>query len=319
MPQPVSKASIAGFRAPDLGYGLAVMTVQPYAAGPRTIVIHEDDLGMTHGANAAFRELVDKGICSCGSVMAPTPWFPEVAAMAAADPKLDVGVHLTLNAEKVPCRWRPLTRPPRSAGLTDDADYLHLEVEPVRRNAEPEAVEAELRAQIDAVLSAGIDVTHLDAHCGAIMAPEFVDIYVRLGRDYDVPIVLAPMMERYFRENFRGPPPTEVYPPIIEAARARGEPIFDRLLETPWKRRGDVASAYAAHFDKVPDGLTYMMFHFNQPGDYEAVEPELAHIRTEEYALFASGKIEPMLAERSLSLVGMRQIRDRRRRLRTLD
>ena len=64
------------------------------------------------------------GACSAGSVMAPCPWFPEAVAMARADPTLDLGVHLTLNSEKQPYRWRPLTSPPRSAGLTDEAGYF---------------------------------------------------------------------------------------------------------------------------------------------------------------------------------------------------
>ena len=32
--------------------------------------------------------------------MVPCPWFLEPAEAAASDPTLDVGVHLTLNAEK---------------------------------------------------------------------------------------------------------------------------------------------------------------------------------------------------------------------------
>ena len=290
------------------------MTAQPYADARKSVVVHCDDLGMTHGANAAFGELFDKRICSAGSVMAPCPWFAEICAMADANRSLDLGVHLTLNSEMAHMRWRPLTAPLRSSGLTDESGYLHRDLEPLRRHAVPDAVEAELRAQIDAAFSAGIDVTHLDAHCGAIMAPEFVDIYVRLGRDYDLPIALAAGMERYFRESFRGPPPSEIFPPIIDEARARGEPVFDRFLETPWKRGPDVESAYRVHFDKVPEGLTYMMCHFARPGsDCEAVDPVSAHIRTGEYALFASGAVEPMLAERGVAIVGMRDIRDRLR------
>lgn len=39
----------------------------------RVVVIHEDDVGMTHGANAAFAGLSRLGTCSSGSVMAPCP------------------------------------------------------------------------------------------------------------------------------------------------------------------------------------------------------------------------------------------------------
>ena len=48
----------------------------------KRVVIHEDDVGMTHGANMAFVELSERGTCSSGSVMVPCPWFPEAAEIA---------------------------------------------------------------------------------------------------------------------------------------------------------------------------------------------------------------------------------------------
>jgi chitin disaccharide deacetylase len=289
------------------------ITSNPYAVAARTVVIHEDDLGMTHGANVAFRELTARGICSAGSVMAPCPWFPEVLEMAAENPALDLGVHLTLNSEKRPYRWRPLTSPPRSAGLTDEQGYFWLDVPSVRRNAVPDAVEAEVRAQIDAALDGGIDVTHLDDHMGVVMMPEFVDIYERLGRDYDVPILLPKDLHAFNPMSYAGPAATGRYDRVVQQARARSEPVFDVVIESPWRRTSDVASAYRAMFDSIPEGLTYLALHFNAPGDFEAIEPEFAHIRTEEYAFFRSGAAEVLIAEHQIEVIGMRAIRQQLR------
>ena len=71
----------------------------------------------------------------------------------------------------------------------------------VRRHADPAAVEVELRAQVEAALAAGIDVTHLDAHMGAALAPEFCDIYLRLGVDYRLPILLTGTLAGYGPSN----------------------------------------------------------------------------------------------------------------------
>src|SRR6185503_8527149 len=133
--------------------------------GRKRVVIHEDDVGMTHGANGAFVELSKLGSCSSGSVMVPCPWFPEAAEIARNDRTLDGGVHLTLTSEQKPYRWRPLTAPPSSAGLTDKFGYFWPDV-PSARRAAPAAVEAELRAQIETAVAAGIDITHFDAHMG---------------------------------------------------------------------------------------------------------------------------------------------------------
>jgi predicted glycoside hydrolase/deacetylase ChbG (UPF0249 family) len=289
------------------------MTSTRYAEGRRVIVIHEDDVGMTHGANTAFSELSAMGACSAGSVMAPCPWFPEAIEMAAANPALDLGVHLTLNSEKKPYRWRPLTSAPRSAGLTDKDGYFWADVPSVRKNAAPEAVEAELRAQIDAVVATGIDVTHLDAHMGAVMMPEFVEIYYRLGKDYNLPILLVKDLRRFNPMSYAGAARTETYDSVVARARAAGEPIFDLVVESPWGRRTDAETAYRRMFAEIQDGLTYLSLHFNRPGDFEAIEPDRAHIRTEEYAVFKSGLIAELVAAHGIDVIGMRQIRERLR------
>ena len=41
-------------------------------------------------------------------------------------------------------RWRPLTRPPAAAGLTDADGFFHPDVATVAPVPQPEAVEAEL-------------------------------------------------------------------------------------------------------------------------------------------------------------------------------
>jgi predicted glycoside hydrolase/deacetylase ChbG (UPF0249 family) len=281
----------------------------PPEAGRKQVVIHEDDVGMTHGSNVAFAELSALGTCTSGSVMVPCPWFPEAAATAAGDGALDLGVHLTLTSEKKPYRWRPVTAPPASAGLTDAQGYFFPDV-PSARKAAPEAVEAELRAQIGIALAAGIDITHFDAHMGTALTPEFVEIYCRLGREYRVPVVLVKDLGRYNPATYAGPLDPKRYGDAVAAAQAKGEPVFDLVAETPWGRKTDAETAYRALFAEIPDGMTFLSMHFNAPGDFEAVEPEAAHIRSEEYALFRTGRIAEWVKEHGIALIGMRTLRD---------
>lgn len=275
----------------------------------KRVVIHEDDVGMTHGANTAFVELSKLGTCSSGSVMVPCPWFPEAAEIAAGDPSLDVGVHVTLTSEQTPYRWRPLTAPPPSAGMTDEYGYFWPDV-PSARKAAPEAVEAELRAQIDVALAAGIKPTHLDAHMGTAQMPEFVGIFRKLGRDYKLPVLLVKDLGKYNPASYAGELDVARYDAEIVEARAAGEPVFDIVLETPWARTTDAETAYRAMFAEIPEGLTFLSLHFNKPGDFEVVNPEAAHIRTEEYALFATSRIKEWIDEFGVEVIGMRELKD---------
>ncbi len=169
----------------------------------RAVILHVDDLAMCHGANRAFLDLARAGFVTSGSVMAPCPWFREIAEAASGDAALDLGVHLTLTSEWRHYRWRPLSTASRASGLIDDDGYFWRDVASLRAHLVPEAAEAELRAQIELAVAAGIAPTHIDAHMAAAMLPELLDLHVRLGLEYGVVPVLprgigwAPERESY--------------------------------------------------------------------------------------------------------------------------
>ena len=282
------------------------------AKSRRRLVLHEDDVGMCHGANTAFFELVKSGVCSSGAVMVPCPWFLELAEAAATDQTLDVGVHLTLNAEKRHYKWGPLTAPSRASGLVDDLGYFHPDVATTRRLAHPEAVEAELRAQIETAYAAGIDVTHLDAHMGCALSPEFSDIYIRLGLEYRLPILLTSTIAAYAPNDNLVGVTEEAHRNGVGKARAAGFEIFDAALQTTWGRpRSKPAEpAYRAIIESVKEGLTFLCLHFNAPGELELIEPRAAYIRTEEYDVFRNEGFRAWLLAQDLDIIGMKPLRD---------
>jgi hypothetical protein len=291
------------------------MAANPFAAalgfGPqaRIVVPHQDDVGMCHGANEAFARLAGRGFITSGSVMVPCPWFRELAEMAVARAELDIGVHLTLTSEWRHYRWRPLTGASRASGLVDDEGYMWRQVRPLRAHAAPEAVEAELRAQIDAALAAGIDVTHLDAHMGAAMAPEFADIYLRLGRDYDLPVLAVRNFAGYGCASTFGPVDGSLVDARARQLEAGGLPTFDAFHESPWVPSAESRGAYRAMIESAGPGLTFLAFHCNAPGDIETIDPERAHCRSDEYAMFQEPGFLDWVAGLGLELIGFREIR----------
>lgn len=268
--------------------------------GAKRLVVHHDDLGASHSANRAFVELSDLGIVTSGSVMVPCPWFPEMAAICRARPDLDVGVHLTLTAEFERYRWRPLTGVSDN-GLTDAAGFMWPRAADVAP-ADPAAVEAELRAQVETALAAGIDVTHLDAHMGTAWLPQFVHIYLRLGADYRLPIVLSRDVSRMAPQGFD-------YAPAFERLAATGNPDFQRFVSTPFGNLAPDAAAYGRIFERVGPGLTWGAFHFTAPGDIGFCTDD-APTRLGEYDIFRSGAAADLLAAAGIETVAMRPFRE---------
>lgn len=278
----------------------------------RRIVIHADDVGMCHGANAAFIELSRRGTISAGSVMVPCPWFPEIAELTADDPTLDLGVHLTLTAEQRGYRWGPVSRPSPASGLTDEDGYLWATVAAVRRHAHPDAVETEWRAQVDRALAAGTDVTHLDAHMGAALAPEWCDRYIALGDEYGLPVLMTSTFAGYDPNNHLDGTTEETFAPFVTAAKNVGMPVFGRVLETDFDRPRGAPVDYEAKLGSTEEGFVYCAFHPCRPGpgEIELIEPDTHHVRVDEYELFRTDGWSEWLAAQDFEVIGMRKLRD---------
>ena len=281
--------------------------------------MHADDVGMCHGANTAFVELSKHGSITAGSVMVPCPWFPEIAEVAASDSSLDVGVHLVLNAEQQHYRWRPLSNPSPAAGLTDDDGFFWSKVADVRANAHPEAVEEEWRAQLDRALSTGIDVTHLDAHMGAALGPEWCDRYVALGVEYSIPVLLTSTFAGYGPNNHLSGTTEEVFVGFVDAARSAGMAIFDRVLETDFRRVRGTPPDYESLLTTCGDPLVYCAFHpcTSSPGEIEVIEPGAHHVRVDEHELFRTDEWVGWLDAQPFERIGMRQLRNEWRAVRS--
>jgi predicted glycoside hydrolase/deacetylase ChbG (UPF0249 family) len=219
-----------------------------YPAGARLLVLHADDLGMSHSVNRATFEALEKGWISSASILVPCPWFPEVATWARAHPEADLGIHLALNSEWTSFRWRPLSGASEVPSLVDDQGYLPLVETTVAAKAKPAEVERELRRQVDRAKSAGIRLSHLDSHMGALFqtAPLFT-VYRGLGTSYGLPLLL---------ERAANP----AAPAFLTAAQ--GDALIDRVLSIePAVTASGWLAAYQKLLDPLPPGAYQVIVH----------------------------------------------------------
>lgn len=128
---------------------------------------------MTEGAIRAHRE----GIVTACSVVANGAALEDAVARLRDVPSLEVGVHLTLVEE------RALTtiRLPKK--------YTSFVPQYLARAISIEAIESELRAQIERVLALGLRVTHLNGHQHLHLLPRIFAVVARLASELAIPYV----------------------------------------------------------------------------------------------------------------------------------
>ena len=277
-----------------------LMTLARSLGVDRVVILHVDDIGMCRGANQAYLELARQGQVTCGSVMVPCPWFREIAEVAAADPSLDLGVHLTLTSEWEHYRWAPISTVSRASGLIDSDGYFWRDVASLRCNLVVEAAEAELRAQIERARSAGMNLTHIDAHMAAAMLPGLLELHVRLGHEYG----LVPVLPR--RCRFAPDPPT--YDAVVAALDRDGFPVVDDIRGTLPVAAEAVEPGYRKLVEEVAPGVTHFALHSTTPGEIEAISPQHARWRINEYALLASGAVARWCAQSGIASIGYREV-----------
>jgi len=161
-----------------------------YASDAKLLIIHADDLGVSHSENLASIKAMESGSVNSGSIMMPTPWVLEMAAYAQNHKDThDLGLHLVLTSEWKNYRWRPISSKETVPSLIDDHGYFHANC---TDKVNAKEVEIELRAQIEMAYAMGISPTHLDSHMGCLLwtSQEVFKVYIKLANAYGLPCLI---------------------------------------------------------------------------------------------------------------------------------
>jgi predicted glycoside hydrolase/deacetylase ChbG (UPF0249 family) len=241
---------------PAFTHGQSVPERLGYPAGAKLLIIHADDLGMSHSVNRATFEALEQGWITSASILVPCAWFPEVAAWARAHPNADLGVHLAANSEWTTFRWGPISGREVVPSLLDKDGYLPLLETEVVEHAKPAEVERELRAQIDKAQAAGIKLTHLDSHMATMFRTQpLFDVYRKMGATYHLPVLLERLGERAGAES----------PSSVQAA---SEALVDRVVSiNPGVPQAGWLTEYRKMLTPLSPGVYQLIVHLAYDDD----------------------------------------------------
>ncbi len=158
-----------------------------YPADAKLLIIHADDLGMSHSENIASFEAIENGSVNSASVMMPAPWVLEVADYAKKHAKThDLGLHLVFSSEWKYYKMGPVSPVDQVPSLVAEHGYFY---DAFRPTFKPEELELEFRAQIDRAYAMGLDPSHLDVHMGGLhQVIELYEVYLKMGQIYNLPL-----------------------------------------------------------------------------------------------------------------------------------
>ncbi len=271
-----------------------------YSADAKLLIIHADDVGVSHSENIATIQAMEEGMVNSASIMVPCPWFPEIARYAVENRDKDFGLHLTLTSEWKHYKWSPVTLSEEVKSLVNKKGYFYAETDTMGVQASVDAVRVELTNQIEKALLFGIDVSHFDAHMFGAMRPKFLSTYVQLGRKYRVPVLLTREQVDYLDI------------PLVES-----DVVVDALLfSMPEHLDGDFDAFYSETLKNIKPGLNCLLLHaaFDDT-EMNAVTKDHpdwgAAWRQADFDFFSSEQCKKLLRENNIQLVTWREIRDK--------
>jgi len=276
----------------------------------RVAITHADDIGMCGATLDAFAELDDFGLVACGALMVPCPWFPAAAAYARSHPRADLGVHLTLNCEYTSYRWGPISTSDPASGLLDAEGYFYRRSQDTQAHADPTAVRAELRAQVQRSLAAGVDVSHVDTHMGTVAHHKFTAAYVELACDFRLPLMLMRHDEAAWRARGLDAETAAQAAAAVMRLEEAGVALVDHIFGMPLDAPDDRLARAKAAFSALPAGVTHFVIH---PA---ADTPELRAIATSDwpsrvgdYRTFMSEELARFVRDSGIHVLGYRALR----------
>jgi hypothetical protein len=275
-----------------------------YPADARLLIINADDFGMCHAVNEAIFCTLKHGLVRSTSLMVPCPWMNHAARFLADHPEIPFGIHLTAISEWADYRWGPVTARDKVPSLLDQStpgqglpgqgqyfyDFEHMPE--FMAQARIDQLDMEFRAQIEVVLAAGLQPTHLDWHCLRIGdRADIFDLMLTLAKEYGLALRVAGRS-------------------WIEKLQSQGLPtndydFLDSYSLDPVKK----ADRYAELLRELPVGLSEWAVH---PGldspELLAIEPGGNHIRQTDHDFLMSERARDIVREEGIILLDYRAL-----------
>jgi predicted glycoside hydrolase/deacetylase ChbG (UPF0249 family) len=263
-----------------------------FASDARVLILSCDDFGMHEGVNAGVLDAIENGVATSCSLMVPCPAAADAIALLQERPHVRFGVHLALIRDSDsyvcgPCLPKaevPSLLDPETGELFTDAPVNR---ERMLRQARLEEVEGELRAQLDAVVEAGLSPTHLDWHCLADGGrADIFDLTLALADEYG-------LAARVWLDDGR------------QKARAVGKPVVDHAFLDSFTIDVDgKPDTYERLLRALPPGLSEWAMHpAVGSDDWQAIEPTAWRTRESDHAFLTSDRVRIVIAEEGIKVI----------------
>lgn len=168
----------------------------------KRLIVNADDFGLHTQINKGIIKGYREGFITSTSIMPSAPAYEEAVALAKSEPGLGIGIHLTLVGGV-----KPVLPIDKVSSLLDEkglflSDYGAFAKRYYTGGIKAAELEAELRAQLEKALTAGLNITHIDSHQHLHVLPGLNKLVLRLSCEYNIKRMRIPFEPYLFKGGF---------------------------------------------------------------------------------------------------------------------
>src|ERR1051326_3086014 len=285
-----------------------------WGASDVVVILHVDDVGMSHSSNLGMMEATQKGVATSCALMMPCPWVPEIAHYLKEHPEVDSGVHVVLNSEWKRYRWGPVAGKAQVPGLVDPEGCLWPRVEQVALKASADEVEREIRAQVDRAETLGLPITHLDSHMGTLFVrPDYFERLAKVALEKGIPFLVVGGNGTHLAPEERLAAAQLL--PWIKKAWNAGLPVLDDLFTgfTGLKVE-DKGERLATLLQELKPGVTEILFHASQPTEEFPLITGSSKARLADLQALTDPRVRKVIEAKGIILTTWRELKERRKK-----
>lgn len=295
----------------------------------RRLIVNADDFGLTAGVNRAIVEAQQQGIVTSATLMANARAFDQAAefarTLAAKAASFSVGCHVVLldgDPLLSPARVTSLLQPGAENGNRRLREKLSgFAVAALAGKLDAAEIEAEATAQMRLIQSAGIRLSHFDAHKHAHIFPKVLSPLLRAAKSLGVPAVRNPFGRVFPLPMTKLLGRRQIWTRFAEMSVLRGfaasfrEKVREHGLRTTDGSFGVLVTGildldlFITIADAMPEGTWEFVCH---PGYHDAeldrVQTRLRQSRAQELEVLTSPEARQALERRGIQLISYHEL-----------
>lgn len=187
-------------------------------------------------------------------------------------------------------------------------------VEEVVEHASPTEVQKEIAAQLRRAQKMGLKPTHLDSHMGTLFFPTFIPVYVQLGIDSDIPILLPGGHLQYVGESEEVAAMADRVCELAEKVWDAGLPVIDDVVSDTydWKSFEEKKSRVIGVLRDMKPGITEIIVHCTRPTELFEHISSSGDNRLNDLLVVKDNDVKKVIEDEGIVLTTWRELKERR-------